>query len=78
MNHAAHSKCEHVLAFCEKCEVPYCSKCNFEWAQPCRLNHSNWITYPYTPNVYPGTTLLSKLSTSTGTLMATNHASHVG
>lgn len=52
--HEAH--CAHVLAFCERCEVPYCTKCNYEWAKPCTLSHY-WINgtqwWPSTPTIYP-------------------------
>ena len=52
--HATH--CDHALAFCERCDVPYCTKCNYEWSKPCALSHYPWYgtTVTYQPN-YPTT-----------------------
>lgn len=63
--HDKHSHCEHVLKFCEKCDVPYCSKCNFEWAKPCNLPHyQHWLRYD--------TTTWPRLDTVTSTLESTS------
>jgi hypothetical protein len=79
MKHDHHQHCAHVLAFCEKCDVPYCSKCNFEWAKPCNQWHYNWTT---TPNIPWYTTTGGTLSVSdtTSGLSSTNvsHLAHSG
>lgn len=72
-SHATHNKCDHVLAFCEKCEVPYCSWCYTEWAQPCLLNHYINYNYPNAPYIYPGTTWTS---VGADTAVAVGHAGH--
>ena len=88
--HVAH--CEHALAFCERCEVPYCTKCNFEWAKPCTMFHSYYPNWTYTspaPVTYVGwTTSTTELGSSSDVSPALamneaqgiviDHAAHAG
>lgn len=39
-----HSKCKHVLSFCEQCDVVSCEKCVMEWKK------NNYAYTPYTLN----------------------------
>lgn len=82
MNHNHISHCKHVLAFCEKCEVPYCTKCNYEWAKPCNQSHYYVNTFPswrpLSPTITYGTPVTTSNTPQAGLLgSVTNHVRHI-
>lgn len=61
-----HKVCEHVLEYCEICDVVYCTKCNKEWypqlyAESTLRQSYGTITYPLEEQEkYPFSTCLHK------------------
>lgn len=48
-----HSKCKHVLSFCEQCDVVSCEKCVMEWKKNNSLawiSGTNTVQAPYAPS----------------------------
>ena len=69
--HGFHHHCNHILKYCEHCDVVYCDKCGREWGEK-RVSH-----YTYTvPNtwVYQGVpyTVTWRNGTSDYTLTPSN------
>ena len=59
-NMHTHSKCNHELKYCEKCDTVYCEKCSKEW----KKETYNWtytslgtqtLPYPYGNGTVPCT-----------------------
>jgi hypothetical protein len=46
LNHE-HKTCDHVLKYCEKCDVAYCTKCGEEWKKQSPIDL--YRQYPPTP-----------------------------
>ena len=49
MTNHEHKECEHEMAYCKVCQIPYCKKCGKEWKD-------NYNYIPYYPTIYPYTT----------------------
>lgn len=45
MNNHEHTECEHEMAYCKVCKIPYCKKCGKEWMEK---------SYTYTANPWNG------------------------
>ena len=73
MSDHSHHQCQHVLAFCARCDAPYCTACKREW------NSTLWVrpypsfpqpTYPYwtttttSPNTMMGSTTVASASSA--------------
>ncbi len=45
MNNHEHTECEHEMAYCKVCKIPYCKKCGKEWQEKTYTSTTNpWVS----------------------------------
>lgn len=53
-----HCCCDHVLAYCQVCDVAYCTKCGREWyAHRWTYHHNDWVKYVEPTITWSGATI---------------------